>query len=152
MARIIATLDAWKLFVLLTISAILMILLMPYGGLGFIVMGLSLFTWLFCITHELAKTNSIDTSNYIFASVAGGSSSILFVLAGHLLEKLQLAVGAIIALVFLSCLVYLMVSVGLLLAKAEKTLPAKINVGLLVYLWPVEVWYLQPRLQNVLRK
>lgn len=152
MTYIIATLKAWKLFLLLTSAVVLMFLLMQYGGLGFVVAGVTIFFWMFSMSVELAKINTMKTTKYTVSFLMGTIATVTFVLVpfGSVIAGKVLA--SFIGLILLANMMYLMFAVGSLLAVAEKNGKLNLNATWLVYAWPIGVWYLQPRLQKVLCK
>ena len=146
MTYTIATLKAWKAFILLSASSILMIVLMPYGGLGFVVAAIGIFAWLVSIAVQLSKYNCQSTKRYFVVFGFGVCSSIIFVLAPPSL----FIIGVVCGIGFLACMLYFISTIGAQLAKAEASKKLRTNGSLLVYAWPIGVWFLQPRLRKVL--
>jgi|GEM_PF-1398739 len=148
----IATLDAWKAFALLCSVFLLMVLLIPFYGLGFVVAGLAVFAWLHSIAFELSKVNSVQSSKFTVFSLVGAAASVLLVIVPTGYLGAGIVLRCILGCALLGSMLFLMYAVGSLLARAEKDSPPKINAAWLVYAWPIGVWYLQPRLKSVLSR
>lgn len=149
MTHIIATMKAWQIFLILCTTAALMVYLISYYGLGMLIAMIVIHTWLYSMTIELAKHLEKNTSRYkriyyfcIAASIAT-TGPLYFLPFGSILVP-------IFMLILFGCIVFLMFEVGELLGHAEHEQPSKINGAILVYAWPIGVWFLQPRLRSVL--
>lgn len=156
MTIIIATMNSWKLFSILVLSAILMIALMPFYGIGFFVGAAAIFGWLYSISSELAKKNGKSVTRSKLLSLVGITSTVIFILSPHLKKlgvntPLELIIAPV-GIVLLGSMMYLMTDISSLLTDAEREAKQKVNAFVLVWLWPVGVWFLQPRLQRVLAK
>src|SRR5207247_8711772 len=79
----IATADAWKIFLALVATALLMVILMPFDNLGFVLAVTGLFGWLYSVTVELAKANGMATQRVTNISVLGVVCSFIFAYAGY---------------------------------------------------------------------
>lgn len=158
MTHEIATADAWKVFSVLVVSAGLMVVLMPITRLGFVLSALAIFGWLCAIARELAKANGLNLRRVEYVGVLGFVCALAFAFPDYLGFVVPKALGAVSfalsALGLLGCMVYLALRVGPLLAKLEAKTGTKteINASILVWIWPVGIWFLQPRLQQALRK
>jgi hypothetical protein len=154
----IATAHAWKVFAALLAAAGLMLNFLTTNRLGFVCFVVMLFGWLSSVAVELAKANGMLPRTQ--ASV--GALGIVSVLAFSFPDYLPLAVpNAVVAFYLplsgfglLVCMMYLLICIGSLLEKLEGMAGKKprTNASLLVWMWPVGIWFLQPRLRQVLRK
>ena len=152
----IATADAWKVFAALLVSAVLMVVLMPITRFGFVLAALFLFGWLSAIARELAKANGMSPRRVDFVGVLGFICALVFAFPYYLDFEVPKVMGVVFfvlpGLATLGCMCYLVLRVGPLLAMLESKTEtrAEINGSVLAWIWPVGVWFLQPRLQRVL--
>ncbi|QDF76650.1 MULTISPECIES: hypothetical protein [Shewanella] len=150
----LATLDSWKVFLLLVVSSILMVVLMPFKGLGFLIAAVVIFTWLYSINSELSRATGKSQVKPKVLSTLGLFSVCVFMVAPYLaaffkeipFQFIILPIG----IVFLVTMLRLMTDAGTLLKEAENLEKPKVSASFLIWLWPLGVWFLQPRLQKVL--
>jgi len=147
----IATLSAWKVFSLLVLITSLMIILMPFNGLGFLIAALGMFGWLYSISYELCLKASQAPKRIKRITVMGLVSSILFILVPlivfpkYVTALLVFGVGA----AFMYSMLYLIFKSSRLLQSIDPTIKYSF---ILIWAWPVGVWFLQPKLQKLLSR
>ena len=158
----IAVASAWKVFAALLAAAGLLIVSMSVSSsvnrLGFILFGAMLFGWLSSIAVELKRANGLTPNG-----VGGlGALGLLCLLAFSFPDYMAFAVPKEFGTAYftlsgvgvLVCMGYLALSIDRQLAKLEShaRVKSKISAFLLLWMWPVGVWSLQPRLRQVLCK
>jgi len=147
----IATLSAWKVFSLLVLITSLMIILMPFNGLGFLIAAFGMFGWLYSISYELCLKASQAPKRIKRITVMGLVSSILFILVPlivfpkYVTALLVFGVGA----AFMYSMLYLIFKSSRLLQSIDPTIKYSF---ILIWAWPVGVWFLQPKLQKLLSR
>jgi len=153
MSHKLSTLDAWKIISMLTITGIIMVTV-EYYGIGFIVSSLIVFAWLYSLNIELSKTHKIKYKHVNIVSAIGIIASIAFVYLPIILYLLKVEYNALIILPFgialLYCLYYLVNNISILLANLENGKEYKFKAAILIWAWPIGLWFLQPRIQSVL--
>lgn len=152
----IATANAGRVCSAFAIASILMLLLMPVYGFGFVFFVSFYFVWLYSLSYELAVANRAPTRQFGVASILGIASSFLFVYGQLIIPGYQeITYGhfvnlALNALFIFGCIKFLTRSITVLLARLEVGGEAKEDGGPLAFNWVTGVWRLQPRLQKAL--
>lgn len=153
----IATAQAWKVFLVLSVAAGTMFILIATNRFGFVLFVAALFGWLTSMAVELVKANGEPTRRTGAVGALGFVFALGFSFADYLAYAIPKAFApysiAMSGFGFLGCMLYLMLCIGPLLAKLEERMGAKprANAALLVWLWPMGIWFLQPRLRQALR-
>lgn len=153
----IATAQAWKIFLILLVAAGTMFILIATNRFGFVLFVAALFGWLTSMGVELVKANGVPTRRMGTVGALGFAFALGFSYGDYLAFAIPKAFApylfAMFGFGFLGCMLYLMLCNGPLLAKLEERMGTKprANAALLVWLWPVGIWFLQPRLRQALR-
>ncbi len=152
----IATANAGKVCAAFVTASILMLLLLPVYGFGFVFFVSFYFGWLYSLSYELAMANGVPTRQFSVVSTLGVASSFLFAYGGliipgyHHFKYGHVVNLAINALFMFGCMKFLTRSITELLARLEVGGEANEDGGRLAFNWVSGVWRLQPRLQKVL--
>ncbi len=154
----IAIASAWKVFAALFAAASLMIILVPISRFGFVLFGAVLFGWLSSIAVELKKANGMSPGRVGGVGALGLICILAFAFPGYLAFVVPKTLAAfslaLSGLGVLGCMGYLAFAIDVLLTKLESQaeMKPKTNASLLLWLWPVGIWSLQPRLRQALRQ
>jgi hypothetical protein len=153
----IATAQAWKTFLVLSVAAGTMFILIATNRFGFVLFVAALFGWLTSMAVELVRANGVPTKRMGTVGALGFAFALGFSFPDYLAFAIPKAFAPYSVVIsgfgFLGCMLYLMLCIGPLLAKLEERMGTKprANAALLVWLWPIGIWFLQPRLRQVLR-
>ena len=156
MSSAIVKMDAWEVFLFLSFSGILMFLLMPYAGLGFVVFLSAFMFWLYSISSEIAKVGGVFQKKKKLVYILGCLLSVLYILIPHFKvvfgDAMFYIFGSLVGISLLVCIFTGIYIASQYIKKAEQGNVAKIDPFILIWFWPVGVWSLQPRLQKIIGK
>ena len=156
MSSVIARMEAWKVFVFLSLSSILMFFLIPYGGIGFVVFYLTFMYWPYSISSEIPKLEGKPQRKQKFAYILGCLLSVLYILVPQakvvLGDTMFYILGSLVGISLLVCMFAGIYIASQYIKRAEQSNVPKRDPFILIWLWPIGVWSVQPRLQKVFSK